>query len=88
MYELADGAEVRTVVPSPSGDTAAIFQTRREGGTIKVGREGAAYAWRVLLAGFGRVAAVEGADSVERTDLGTLITLAANTDSLRVSLVG
>jgi alpha-D-xyloside xylohydrolase len=51
LYELADGATARAVVPSVEGGVAATFVARREGRTITVEREGAAKAWRVTVGG-------------------------------------
>jgi alpha-D-xyloside xylohydrolase len=68
VHEVADGAEVVTRVPAPDGSTAAVFRTRREGGTVTVEAEHAPGPWRVRLAGPGGyaepVAVAEGATSV------------------------
>jgi len=62
-YALADGARVRTEVPSATGEVAAAFTTARDGDVIRVTAEGAGH-WRLLLPGV-RSGSVEGGEVIE-----------------------
>jgi alpha-D-xyloside xylohydrolase len=67
VHAPADGAEVVTRVPATDGSTAAVFRTRRAGGTVTVEAEHAPGPWKVRLAGpggYGEPVAADGAASV------------------------
>ncbi|HYN97598.1 MAG TPA: alpha-xylosidase [Pilimelia sp.] len=67
VYELAEGAAVRTPVPAPAGAAGAAFVTARRAGTLRVTAEsGAPAAWQVLLTGVP-------ADAVEGVEGGTAV---------------
>jgi alpha-D-xyloside xylohydrolase len=56
VFQLADGAEVTTVVPSVDGSRAATFVTTREGDLIRVRRTAAVAApWSIIVDGTGRI---------------------------------
>jgi alpha-D-xyloside xylohydrolase len=74
VYEPADGASVRTVIPAGEAEDAAVFVTSRQGDVVTVDAAGAAPPrWHVLLAGAGRVGAVEGGTPAPH-EQGTLVT--------------
>jgi alpha-D-xyloside xylohydrolase len=77
VYELADGAQVTTVVPATTGETAATFTTVRRGDTVEITAEGTA-GWRVLLVGVRAVNAVEGGSAAAH-EHGTIIQVSGNT---------
>ncbi|MCW2873681.1 alpha-xylosidase [Actinacidiphila oryziradicis] len=76
VHAPADGCETVTTVPTADGGTAAVFRTRRTRDVLTVETRGE-QGWRVLLVGADDTEGVKGADSVERTPLGVLITAAA-----------
>ncbi|HEU4324917.1 MAG TPA: alpha-xylosidase [Roseiflexaceae bacterium] len=49
VYALDPGAVVATTIPTPTGEVAATFTIRREGGTISIEGGGAARPWSALL---------------------------------------
>jgi alpha-D-xyloside xylohydrolase len=85
VYELADGGNATTVIPSVKGDVDATFEVWREERTIAVGRRGASKRWHLLLVGILSVASVEGG-TAESTPQGMLVTPAGGADGLRVLL--
>jgi alpha-D-xyloside xylohydrolase len=66
-YEISDGAEIVTNVPSPSGERAAQFLTRRFGNTLVVRRSGPLLPWNVQVGG--EVVAVPADESECRVQL-------------------
>ena len=52
LFNLADGADIETIIPNLDGSPAAKFRTRREGGRITVELvDGAASGWTVEVGG-------------------------------------
>jgi alpha-D-xyloside xylohydrolase len=51
VYQLADGQRVTVPVPTTGGTRATTFEVTRDGGTVRVVRDGPALPWRVVLAG-------------------------------------
>jgi alpha-D-xyloside xylohydrolase len=85
VYELPDGGRVRTVIPGPSGEEAAVFVTSRAGLVVTVAAAGAARDWGVLLAGVrGQVSADGGTPQAH--EHGTLIR--AERDTLVITMAG
>jgi alpha-D-xyloside xylohydrolase len=62
-FELADGAEVSTLVPSEDGDTAMELCIGRTGKTITATPKGASGPWSILLHGITSVASVQAGTS-------------------------
>jgi alpha-D-xyloside xylohydrolase len=61
VFQLADGAEVTTAVPSVDGSRAATFVTTREGDVLRVRRTAAVAApWSVVVNGAARIGEAEG----------------------------
>jgi alpha-D-xyloside xylohydrolase len=81
LHRLADGADVTTIVPDPSGATAATFRTTRRGDAVTVETDATAD-WQVLLVG--EVAAeVDGGEATDE-EQGVLVRGARGT--VRVTL--
>jgi alpha-D-xyloside xylohydrolase len=74
VSELADGAQVSTVVPAADGSQLAEFTTTRRGRTIRVTSHGAPDGWKVQVTGIAG-ASVEGG-SVASDALGPVVTAA------------
>jgi alpha-D-xyloside xylohydrolase len=85
VYELADGAEITSNVPTISGDVAVTFNLRREGNTIAVARRGAIAEYRLLLVNIDDVVSIDGG-TWERSEQGVLVTAANDVDGLRIGL--
>jgi alpha-D-xyloside xylohydrolase len=81
-FQLPDGADVTTIVPDLSGETAATFRTTRRGEAVTVATD-AAGDWQLLLVGE-RAAEVEGGESVDH-DHGVLVRATGGT--VRVTLM-
>ncbi len=69
-HRLPDGADVTTIVPRPSGETAATFRTTRSGDEVAVSTD-ATGDWQLLLVGE-RATAVDGGEAVEH-ELGVMV---------------
>ena len=87
VYELADGGNATTVIPSVKGDVDATFAVRREGHTITVEKQGVCVRFQVLLVGVPSVASVEGG-MAEGTQRGTLVTPVDGAKGLSILLDG
>lgn len=61
VFELADGASVRTVVPDTRGQPAVALHTQREGAHLTFRVEGDARRWQVVLRNVQQVSALTGA---------------------------
>ena len=85
VYDLADGARVRTAIPAAAGEEGAVFTTSRAGDLVRAEAAGAPRSWQVLLAGVHAVASVEGGTAMPH-QLGTLIR--AEQDTLTIGLAG
>jgi alpha-D-xyloside xylohydrolase len=85
VYELADGTEVNTVVPTLTGEVAATFTVRRERETITGTRHGAAAPWQLLLVNIHAIDGVDGS-TVTQSEQGVLITPAPDVDELHIRL--
>ncbi|MGH3389351.1 MAG: TIM-barrel domain-containing protein, partial [Actinomadura sp.] len=77
VYELPDGARVRTEIPD-----AAVFTTTREGDAVRVDAHGVADDWNVLLVGVRSVGSVEGGTATEH-EQGVLVQATQNTVLIR-----
>jgi alpha-D-xyloside xylohydrolase len=62
-YQLPDGAEVTTIIPTASGDTAATFRTMRRGNTVRVEVDHPPATWRLLLVGVAAAGRIDGGTS-------------------------
>ncbi|MBD2846454.1 alpha-xylosidase [Paenibacillus sp. IB182496] len=60
LFELADGAEAKTVVCDTAGAAQLTVRTARRGDRIEVAHEGAGKPWTLVLRGIAEVAGVEG----------------------------
>jgi alpha-D-xyloside xylohydrolase len=60
VFELADGAEIETVVPTVDGARGAVFTTSRTGTTIRITTAEPPAGWQVLLVGHTRISHVRG----------------------------
>jgi alpha-D-xyloside xylohydrolase len=76
LFQIADGADVVTTVPAPSGEIAATFRTTRTEDTLEMRRSGAEAPWSVLLVGISDVDVLSG-QRLQRDPLGTRVLLAA-----------
>jgi alpha-D-xyloside xylohydrolase len=85
VYELSDGADISSNIPSPAGAVAATFGVKREGRTITVARQGTAKSWRVLLVGIEAIESIEGG-AAESTPQGVLVASLPNVDRLKILL--
>ena len=86
VYELADGSAATCEVPAPNGRPGLRCTVQRRGDQLDVAVEGANLgAWRLQLAGVAAVAAPAG-DKAEPDPLGVIVTPAAGTRALRLSL--
>jgi alpha-D-xyloside xylohydrolase len=85
VYQLADGADISTPIPSLAGNLAATFAVKRDGRTITVERQGAAKSWRVLLVGIEAIESVEGG-AAESSPQGVLVASLPDGDSLKILL--
>jgi alpha-D-xyloside xylohydrolase len=85
VYELADGAQVTTVIPTVTGEIEATFTVKREGQVITVQRQGGSKPWRLLLVNIQTVASVAGGRA-QANPQGVLITPATGADPLEISL--
>lgn len=83
VHQLPDGASVTTAIPTTTGETAAVFETARDGDTIRVEVAHPPASWRLLLVGTDGVASVDGGVA-QPHDLGTVV--AATAGSLTVRL--
>jgi alpha-D-xyloside xylohydrolase len=79
LFELADGAEATSVVPTVKGEVALTATARRQGDTVRVAVEGASKPWRVLLRGIKGVRSVEGGEA-RSDDVGTLVVPSGNAE--------
>ena len=68
-FQLEDGAEVTTSVPSLDGSVAATFVTSRTGSEVRVRRTSGDGAWSVLVNGAGRIAT----DDPARVDVAAVV---------------
>jgi len=85
IYELADGKHITAAIPSTGGGVDVMFEMKREGRTITVGRHGAAKRWQLLLVNAEAIASVEGG-VVESGAQGVLVRPTDNADCLEISL--
>jgi alpha-D-xyloside xylohydrolase len=85
VYELADGARVRTAIPTAAGEDGPVFTVSRAGELVRAEAAGAPRSWQLLLAGVQAVASVEGGTAMPHQH-GTLIR--AEQDTLTISLAG
>jgi len=85
VYELADGARVRTAILTAAGGEGAVFTTSRAGRVIRVGATQPPRSWQVLLAGVHGGVSAEGG-TAQPHDHGTLIR--AERDVLVITLTG
>jgi alpha-D-xyloside xylohydrolase len=86
VSQLADGADIRTTVPTPTGEQAATFRSLRAGDVVEVQRSGSvAAAWNVLLVGVGDVEVLTG-QTVEPDALGTRVRCPAQDTVCRLRL--
>jgi alpha-D-xyloside xylohydrolase len=85
VYELEEGKHVLLVIPSIKGDIEIKFELKRESGTLTVVRQGAAKPWKLLLVGIKSVNSINNGTE-ESTPAGTLVTLSAAVNHLRISL--
>ena len=85
VYELADGARVRTAILTAAGGERAVFTTSRAGRVIRVGATQPPRSWQVLLAGVHAGVSAEGG-TAQPHDHGTLIR--AERDVLVITLTG
>ena len=81
VHGLPDGADVTTIVPDPSGATAATFRTTRRGDAVTVATD-ATGDWQLLLVGE-RAAEVDGGDVADH-EHGVLVRATGGT--VRVTL--
>jgi len=72
VFDLGDGAEVQTVVPTVTGKTALVLHTTRMGNQVTFRAEGDTRRWRVLLRNIPAVQSVEGAQSTAERE-GTVL---------------
>jgi alpha-D-xyloside xylohydrolase len=89
VYELPDGACVRTSIPSVTGAEVCSFLTRRDGDRVSVERTGPPAPWRLLLVG--RRATPSGppslsAGTVADTEHGCLVDLPESATACEVTL--
>lgn len=73
LYELADGQQVSTAIPSVTGEVAITFTVKRAGPQITIVREGLPKQWQLLLVGITAVASAQDA-TIEYESRGTRIT--------------
>ncbi|MDQ5853291.1 MAG: alpha-xylosidase, partial [Chloroflexota bacterium] len=85
VYELADGQQATSVIPSTEGRRDVTFEVKREGRTITAERQGSAKPWQLLLAGITTTAPIEGG-AAERSERGVLVTPAPGVDRLSMTL--
>jgi alpha-D-xyloside xylohydrolase len=85
VYQLPDGARVRTAIPTAAGEDGAVFVTSRAGAVITVEATGAPRSWQVLLAGVRGAVSVDGGTAAPH-EQGTLIR--AGQDALTITLSG
>jgi alpha-D-xyloside xylohydrolase len=85
IYQLADGAEVRTEVPAVDGSVAAVFVTRRLRQRVTVERVVGAAPWQAFVSGVSSAVAGAGA-SVEVTSAGLTVTPAPAASWLTIDL--
>jgi alpha-D-xyloside xylohydrolase len=85
VYELPDGARVRTAIPTADGEDGAVFVTSRAAGVIRVEAAGAPRSWQVLLVGVRAAVSVDGGTAAPH-EQGTLIR--AERDTLVITLPG
>jgi alpha-D-xyloside xylohydrolase len=85
VYELADGQQVSTVIPSTAGEVAVTFTVKRDGQQISVVREGMAKSWQLLLVGIPSVASA-GEATIEHTSQGVLITPTLESTQVQILL--
>ncbi|MBN2499954.1 MAG: alpha-xylosidase [Anaerolineales bacterium] len=84
-YQIEDGAEIVTAIPTLSGEVAGTFTTHRTGNTLTVTSQGISKPWRFLLVGVEAVSEVDGG-SAESTTKGTLVTPADASQTLTISI--
>jgi alpha-D-xyloside xylohydrolase len=85
VYQLEDGAQVTTPIPSPTGEVETTFVTQRKGSTITVERQGVFKPTRLLLAGIQSIASAEGG-AAEQTPQGMLVTLSPDEVKVKILL--
>jgi len=68
VFELDDGAQVQTVVPTVTGKTALVLHATRTGNQVTFRAEGDTRRWQVLLRNILAVQAVEGAQAVRERE--------------------
>jgi len=72
VYELADGKQVSTVIPTATGEIATKFTAKRAGQQITVTQEGVLKNWQLLLVGVKSITSTENA-TIEITPEGVLV---------------
>jgi alpha-D-xyloside xylohydrolase len=85
VYELSDGHQSTTVIPTSAGAIAATIEIRREGQTISVATQGDLAHWRLLLVGLTSSAGVEGG-SAEQAAEGIQVVPADGKERLTIHL--
>jgi alpha-D-xyloside xylohydrolase len=85
LYQIADGAELVTNVPTTTGECAATFTTVRSADSLVVTRSGDGRAWNVLLVGIDDAVVLSG-QPVTAHELGTVVTMSADDTECRVTL--
>lgn len=85
VYELADGKQAGTVIPSVTGKVAMTFTVKREGQRITVEREGLPKRWQLLLVGISSVASAADA-TIEDDPRGVLITPTFESSQVQILL--
>jgi len=59
VYQLEDGKQARTEIPTLDGKIETSFDVRREGNVINIQRQGLSKAWNVVLIGIDSVEKIE-----------------------------
>jgi alpha-D-xyloside xylohydrolase len=73
VYELADGEQISTVIPSVNGEVTMTFTVKRDGQQITVTRAGMYKRWQLLLVGISSIISTKDA-TIEHDSRGMLIT--------------
>jgi alpha-D-xyloside xylohydrolase len=85
IYELENGFQSTTVIPTLTGDVAGTIEILREGQTVSVVAQGDLKRWQLVLVGAEATASIEGG-TAEQTSQGMRITPTNAADRLAIRL--
>ncbi|MCS6827252.1 MAG: alpha-xylosidase [Caldilinea sp.] len=85
LYQIEDGATIKTVIPTLQGETAVTFTVQRRKNVITISWEGEPRLWRILLVGIGALIAATGG-SVQVAAEGAYVTPEDDAATVQITL--